>query len=88
MQLPPTDPGPPQPRPSDRSSAGPDNGLGLRDVIGLGGLLVGAVVLSTLLGWVADHAFGTDPALTLAGLAIGIVGGIAGCWARVRRFLG
>ena len=66
---------------------GSDDGLGIRDLIGLGGVLVGAVVFGTLGGWALDLAFGTDPALTLTGLAIGIVAGIAACWARVRSYL-
>jgi F0F1-type ATP synthase assembly protein I len=45
------------------------------------------VVAGTLLGWLADRAFGTDPALTLIGLALGIAAGIAACWVQVRRFL-
>jgi F0F1-type ATP synthase assembly protein I len=49
--------------------------------------LVAAVVAGTLVGWLADEALGTDPALTLLGLAVGIVGGIVGCWVRIRRFI-
>jgi F0F1-type ATP synthase assembly protein I len=67
--------------------AGPDSGLGLREIIGLGGLLVGAVVFGTLIGWLADAALDTSPALTLAGIAVGIATGIAGCWLQIRRFL-
>jgi F0F1-type ATP synthase assembly protein I len=64
-----------------------DEGLGIRELVGLGSVLVGAVVIGTLLGWLADQALGSEPALTLTGLALGIVGGIAGCWVQVRRFL-
>jgi Putative F0F1-ATPase subunit Ca2+/Mg2+ transporter len=80
MQQPPPDPTPDPP-------GSPDDGLGLREVAGLGGLLVGAVVFATLLGWLADAALDTEPALTLAGLALGITTGVVGCWVRVRRFL-
>jgi hypothetical protein len=68
-------------------SGGSNEGLGLRGLLGLGGILVGAVVFATLLGWLADQALGTDPALTLTGIAVGIAGGIGGCWVQVRRFL-
>jgi hypothetical protein len=44
-------------------------------------------VFGSLLGWLADQALGSDPALTLTGLALGIAGGLAGCWVQVRRFL-
>jgi F0F1-type ATP synthase assembly protein I len=71
----------------DQPPNGSDEGLGIREVVGLGGLLVATVVFGTFLGWLADQALSTDPALTLTGLALGIAGGIAGCWVRVRRFL-
>jgi F0F1-type ATP synthase assembly protein I len=70
-----------------RPSGSPGDGLGLRDLFGLGGILVGAVVVGTLVGWLADEALGTDPALTLTGLAVGIASGIAGCWVQIRRFI-
>ena len=73
--------------PAEPPPVGSDEGLGIRDLIGLGGVLVGAVVFGTLLGWLGDQALGSDPALTLTGLALGIVGGLAGCWVQVRRFL-
>ena len=46
-----------------------------RDLIGLGGLLVGAVVGGLVLGALLDNAAGTAPAFTLAGIALGIVAG-------------
>jgi F0F1-type ATP synthase assembly protein I len=75
-------------QPPDPPPDGPDAGLDILGLFGLGGLLVGAVVFGTLLGWLGDQALGTDPALTLTGVAVGIVGGVAGCWVQVRRFLG
>jgi F0F1-type ATP synthase assembly protein I len=74
-------------QPPQSPPEGSDEGLGIRDLVGLGGVLVGAVVLGTLIGWGLDQALGTDPALTLIGLAIGIAAGVAGCWAQVRRYL-
>jgi len=73
--------------PSHPPSGDSDEGLGIRELVGLGGVLVGAVVIGTLLGWLADQALGSDPALTLTGLALGVLGGVAGCWVQVRRFL-
>jgi F0F1-type ATP synthase assembly protein I len=74
-------------QPSEPAPPGPDDGLGIGDLIGLGAVLVGSVVLGTLIGWLVDQALGSDPALTLAGLALGIAVGVVGCWVQVRRFL-
>jgi F0F1-type ATP synthase assembly protein I len=68
----------PQP---DRPS---DAGLGGRDLIGLGGLLVGAVVVGTVLGLVVDDAAGTSPVFTIAGVFLGMVCGALGFALRVR----
>ena len=68
----------------DRSG---DAGLRGRDLIGLGGLLAGAVIAGTLLGLVLDHAAGTEPAFTMAGVFLGIIAGGLGFWARVRAAL-
>jgi len=64
-----------------------DAGLRGRDLIGLGGLLVAAVVAGTLLGLLLDHVAGTEPAFTMAGVFLGIVAGGLGFWARVRAAL-
>jgi F0F1-type ATP synthase assembly protein I len=73
--------------PTQRPPEDSGDGLGLGDVIGLGSLLVGAVVAGTAIGWLLDEWLGTSPALSLVGVAVGIAGGIAGCWAQVRRYL-
>jgi F0F1-type ATP synthase assembly protein I len=70
------------PEPGGESSG--EAGLRGRDLIGLGGLLVGSVVVGTLLGIVLDRAFDTTPALTVVGVFAGIVGAAAGFWLRVR----
>ncbi len=67
-------------------SSPPD--MGLRDVVGLGSLLIATVVAGTGLGLVADDVLSTNPAFTLVGLAVGIASGVVGSWMRVRRFLG
>jgi F0F1-type ATP synthase assembly protein I len=61
-----------------------DNSFRGRDLIGLGGLLAGAVVVGTVLGLVIDNAAGTSPAFTLVGVALGIVSGGIGFWLKVR----
>ena len=64
-----------------------DNGLRGRDLVGLGGLLAGAVVAGMVIGLLLDDAAGTSPAFTLVGIAAGIVVGGIGFWLRVRAAL-
>jgi F0F1-type ATP synthase assembly protein I len=47
------------------------------------GLVVAAL---TALGWWADGKLGTRPWLTLAGAAMGIIGGLYNLWRTARRF--
>jgi len=70
------------PEPSGESSG--DAGLRGRDLIGLGGLLVGSVVAGTVLGIVLDRAFDTAPAFTIVGVFAGIFAAATGFWLRVR----
>jgi len=62
-------------------------GLRGRDLIGLGGFLAAAVIAGTILGLVLDHAIGTEPAFTMAGVFLGVIAGGIGFWARVRAAL-
>ena len=55
--------------------------------MGLGGLLVGAVVAGLVLGLLVDDAAGTSPVFTLLGVGLGIVAGGLGFWLRVRAAL-
>ena len=64
-----------------------DQGLRGRDLIGLGGLLAGAVIVGTLLGLLIDSAADTTPVFTVLGVALGIVAGALGFWLRVRAAL-
>jgi F0F1-type ATP synthase assembly protein I len=64
-----------------------NNSLRGRDLVGLGGLLVGAVVGGMVVGLLIDQAAGTTPLFALVGLALGTVGGVWGCWVRVRAAL-
>lgn len=62
-------------------------GLGGRDLLGLGGFLVAAVVVGTLLGLLLDHVLGTAPVLTMVGVFAGIAAAGVGFWVRVRAAL-
>ena len=62
----------------------PDAGLRGRDLIGLGGLLVGAIVVGTGLGILLDSAAGTSPAFTIGGVFLGMAAGAVGFALRVR----
>jgi F0F1-type ATP synthase assembly protein I len=64
-----------------------ENTLRGRDLAGLGGLLVAAVVGGMLVGLLVDDQAGTTPAGVLIGIAVGIVAGIAASWFRVRAAL-
>ena len=58
-----------------------------RDLIGLGGLLVGAVVGGLVIGLLVDNAADTSPAFALVGIFLGIAVGCVGFWLRVRSAL-
>jgi F0F1-type ATP synthase assembly protein I len=64
-----------------------DNSLRGRDLVGLGGLLAGAVVAGTVLGLLIDNLAGTEPVFTVIGVGLGIVTGAIGFWLRVRSAL-
>ena len=64
-----------------------DNSLRGRDLVGLGGLLAGAVVAGTVIGLLIDDLAGTTPVFTLVGVGLGIVTGAIGFWLRVRSAL-
>ncbi len=69
------------------ADGGARDGLRGRDIAGLGGFLVGAVVGGTVLGYLLDRSVGSTPAFTLVGLAVGMVAGATGFWLRVRSAL-
>ena len=58
-----------------------------RDLIGLGGLLVGSVVVFTGLGLLLDGALDSSPAFTLVGVGVGIFVAGLGFWLRIRSAL-
>ena len=71
----------------EHADDGPDSGLRGRDLIGLGGLLAGSVVVFTGLGLLLDSAADSSPAFTLVGVGTGIVVSALGFWLRIRSAL-
>jgi hypothetical protein len=63
------------------------DGLRGRDLVGLGGLVAGAVVTGMLLGLLVDKATGAGTTWTLVGVGVGVVIGIGGFVVRVRQAL-
>ena len=64
-----------------------ESGLRGRDLIGLGGLLVGGVVGGMLVGLLVDNALDSSPVGVLIGVLVGVVLGCTGFALRVRRAL-
>jgi F0F1-type ATP synthase assembly protein I len=64
-----------------------ENALRGRDLAGLGGLLVAAVVGGMVIGLVVDNQAGTSPVATLIGIFVGVVLGGVAFWVRVRSAL-
>lgn len=58
-----------------------------RDLLGLGGLLVGGVVGGLVIGLLLDAWLDTSPVFVLLFIALGIVQAGVGFWLRVRRAL-
>jgi F0F1-type ATP synthase assembly protein I len=66
----------------------PENTLRGRDLVGLGGLVAGAVIAGLVVGMVVDAKADTSPVFTLVGIAVGILSGGVAFWLRVRAALG
>jgi F0F1-type ATP synthase assembly protein I len=64
-----------------------ENTLRGRDLAGLGGILVAAVVGGMVIGLVFDNVAGSSPAGALVGIAVGVVLGCIAFWLRVRSAL-
>ncbi|HEX4190720.1 MAG TPA: AtpZ/AtpI family protein [Marmoricola sp.] len=62
-------------------------GLRGRDLLGLGGVLAGAVIAGLVIGLLIDDKAGTSPVFSLIGVFAGIIAGAAGFWVRVRAAL-
>ncbi len=70
-----------------RSDEDASSELGVWDLVGLGGITLGCVVLGLAAGWLVDEWLDTAPIFILIGLAGGVAAGVAGSWLRVRQFL-
>ena len=65
----------------------PEKTLRGRDLIGLGGLLAGCVILGTVLGLLVDNAAGSSPVGVLIGIGLGILAGAVAFVVKVRAAL-
>ncbi len=61
--------------------------LGPWDLVGLGGITLGCLVVGLAIGWFVDEWLDAAPIFVLVGLAGGLFAGIVGSWLRVRQFL-
>jgi len=50
-----------------------------------GGAFLGSILSGTLLGWVADRLFGTDPWLVVTGIVVGSISGFYRMWLLLTR---
>lgn len=74
---------PPLPQPDDDASAG----LGIRQFLGLGAMVVGCVVVCLFVGVMVDVWLGSGPVFLLVGTTVGVVLAATGFWLRVRAYL-
>lgn len=72
-----------EPPPNGRGSDGP----GIRDLLSLGGMLVGCIVVGVAIGLFADARLGSSPSGVLIGTGLGILAASAGFVLRVRGYL-
>jgi ATP synthase protein I len=50
-----------------------------------GGAFLGSILSGTLLGWVADRIFGTDPWFVVTGIIVGSISGFYRMWLLLTR---
>ncbi|HJR89301.1 MAG TPA: AtpZ/AtpI family protein [Aeromicrobium sp.] len=67
----------------DDSQPGP----GVRDLLSLGGMLVGCIVVGVAIGLFVDARLGSSPTGALIGTSVGIVAAGVGFWLRIRAYL-
>lgn len=64
-----------------------DDGPGIRELLGLGGMLAGCVVAGVIVGLFVDARLGSSPSGVLVGTAVGILAAGIGFWLRIRAYL-
>lgn len=69
------------------SSSDSDPTLRTRELLGLGSLLVGCLVVGLGVGWFLDDRLDKAPVFTLLGIAVGLAAGIWVSWLRIRQYL-
>ena len=63
------------------------DGPGIRDLLSLGGMLVGCIVVGVAIGLFVDARLGSSPSGVLIGTGLGIVAASVGFVLRVRGYL-
>ena len=58
-----------------------------RELVGLGGMLAGAVIVPMLIGLGVDHLAHSGPIFFLIGLGVGVLGAIVTGYTRFKRYL-
>jgi F0F1-type ATP synthase assembly protein I len=71
----------------DEQTPAEERVIALRDMVGLGGYVVGSVVLGTVVGLLVDDAWDVSPLGIVLGLAVGIVLAVVGSCVRIATFL-
>ena len=69
------------------SDEGPRSSPGAWDLVGIGGLFVGCIVVGLSLGSAVDSWLDTSPVFVLVGIFLGIFSAIVGSWLRSKAFL-
>jgi hypothetical protein len=69
------------------SSNDPHSSLRGRELLGLGGLVVGCLVCGFAVGEFVDDRLGAAPVFTLVGIASGLAAGSWVSWLRIRQSL-
>ena len=67
----------------------PDGGQspGSGELLGLGAVIAGAMIVPLVAGALIDGALRTGPIFLIVGLAVGIVGASATAYVRIKRYL-